>query len=74
MGNPVLPSIHQSIHTMKNLLLILGIISLGFFSACGGGHDHECCGECGGDDAECCGEGGECCKGGDDAKEAEASE
>ena len=60
MGNPVLPSIHQSIHTMKNLLLILGIISLGFFSACGGGHDHECCGEC--------------CKGGDDAKEAEASE
>ena len=54
---------------------MLGIISLGFFSACGGGHgDHDCCGKCGGDDAECCGEGGECCKGGDDAKDAEASE
>ena len=75
MGQPVLVTKFKSKYTMKNLLLILGIISLGFFSACGGGHgDHDCCGECGGDDAECCGEGGECCKGGDDAKEAEASE
>ena len=56
---------------MKNLLLILGIISIGFFSACGGGHD--CCGECGGEEAECCGKcGGD--KADDDAKEGEASE
>jgi hypothetical protein len=57
---------------MKNLLLILGIISLGFFSACGGGHDHDCCGECSEDKAECCGKcGGDKA---DDAKEGEASE
>ena len=74
MRQLVLVTKYQSKYTMKNLLLILGIISLGFFSACGGGHDHDCCGKCGGDDAECCGEGGECCKGGDDAKEGEASE
>ena len=75
MRQLVLVTKFKSKYTMKNLLLILGIISLGFFSACGGGHgDHDCCGKCGGDDAECCGEGGECCKGGDDAKEAEASE
>ena len=59
---------------MKYLLSILGIISIGLFASCGGASEAECCGECGGDDAECCGEGGECCKGGDDAKEAEASE
>ena len=57
---------------MKNLLLILGIVSLGFFSACGGGHDHDCCGECSEDKAECCGKcGGDKA---DDAKEGEASE
>jgi hypothetical protein len=57
---------------MKNLLLILGIISFGFFSACGGGHDHDCCGECSEDKAECCGKcGGDKA---DDAKEGEASE
>jgi len=57
---------------MKNLLLILGIISLGFFSACGGGHDHDCCGECSEDKAECCGKcGGDKA---DDDKEGEASE
>ena len=55
---------------MKNLLLTLGVFSLFFFSSCGGGHDHDCCGECGGDKdgegkSECCGEGGECCKSGD---------
>jgi len=63
---------------MKNILLTLGVFSLFFFSSCGGGHDHDCCGECGGEKAECCGkcggdkdgekkseccgEGGECCK------------
>ena len=62
----------KSKYTMKNLLLILGIISLGFFSACGGGHDHDCCGECSEDKAECCGKcGGDKA---DDAKEGEASE
>jgi hypothetical protein len=58
----------KSKYTMKNLLLILGIISLGFFSACGGGHDHDCCGECGGEEAECC---GKC--GGDKADEGNGS-
>jgi hypothetical protein len=55
---------------MKNLLLILGIISLGFFSSCGGGaHDHEdCCGECGGE-SECCGKcGGDKAAEGNDSK------
>ena len=58
----------KSKYTMKNLLLILGIISLGFFSACGGGHDHDCCGECSEDKAECC---GKC--GGDKADEGNGS-
>jgi len=44
---------------MKNLLLILGVFSLFFFSSCGGEHGHDCCGECGGDEkAECCGKCG----------------
>jgi hypothetical protein len=71
MRQPVLVTKFKSKYTMKNLLLILGIISLGFFSACGGGHD--CCGECGGEEAECCGKcGGD--KADDDAKEGEPSE
>ena len=73
MRQPVLVTKFKSKYTMKNLLLILGIISLGFFSACGGGHDHDCCGECSEDKAECCGKcGGD--KADDDAKEGEASE
>ena len=72
MRQPVLVTKYQSNYTMKNLLLILGIISLGFFSACGGGHDHDCCGECSEEKAECCGKcGGDKA---DDAKESEASE
>ena len=73
MRQLVLVTKFKSKYTMKNLLLILGIISLGFFSACGGGHDHDCCGECSEDKAECCGKcGGD--KADDDAKEGEASE
>jgi len=54
---------------MKSLLLILGVLSIGLFSSCGGGsHDHDCCGECGGE-SECC---GKC--GGDKAEEGNASE
>jgi len=35
---------------MKNLLFILGILSIGLFASCGGGAaDADCCGECGGD-------------------------
>jgi hypothetical protein len=72
MGHPVLVTKFKSKYTMKNLLLILGIISLGFFSACGGGHDHDCCGECSENKAECCGKcGGDKA---DDAKKGEASE
>ncbi len=42
---------------MKYILSLLTVLSMLFFSSCGGeGHDHE------GGDAECCGEGGECCK------------
>ena len=43
---------------MKNLLLILGVLSIGLFSSCGGGaeeaHDHA--------DEECCSDTGTCCK------------
>jgi hypothetical protein len=68
MGQPVLVTKYKSKYNMKNLLLILGIVSLGFFSACGGGHDHDCCGECSEDKAECC---GKC--GGDKADEGNGS-
>ena len=72
MRQPVSVTKFEAKYTMKNLLLILGIVSLGFFSACGGGHDHDCCGECSEDKAECCGKcGGDKA---DDAKEGEASE
>ena len=42
---------------MKYILSLLTVLSMLFFTSCGGGegHDHE-------GDAECCGEGGECCK------------
>lgn len=44
---------------MKYILSLLTVLSMLFFSSCGGGEeahsDHEA-GE------ECCGEGGECCK------------
>jgi hypothetical protein len=42
---------------MKFLLSLLTVLSMIFFSSCGGGDDHDHEG-----DAECCGEGGECCK------------
>jgi len=68
MRQPVLVTKLKSKYNMKNLLLILGIFSLGFFSACGGGHDHDCCGECSEDKTECC---GKC--GGDKADEGNGS-
>ena len=37
---------------MKNLLFILGLLSIGLFASCGGGAA----------EAECCGADGECCK------------
>jgi hypothetical protein len=76
----LLPTTNHISNHMKNLLLTLGVFSLFFFSSCGGGHNHDCCGECGGESeccgkcggdkdgekkSECCGEGGECCKSGD---------
>ena len=50
---------------MKYILSLLTVLSMLFFSSCGGGesHEHEA-GE------ECCGEGGECCK----TEEGNASE
>ena len=55
---------------MKNLLLILGVFSIGLFSSCGGGaeeaHDHA--------DGECCSDTGTCCKTDDGAAEEEAAE
>ena len=43
---------------MKYILSLLTVLSMLFFTSCGGGgdaHDHN-------GSAECCGEGGECCK------------
>ena len=50
---------------MKFLLSLLTVLSMLFFSSCGGGeHAHE-------EGEECCGEGGECCK--DASTESEES-
>lgn len=48
---------------MKNLLFILGLLSIGLFASCGGGAE-----------AECCGADGECCKEGEHSHEGDASE
>ncbi len=49
---------------MKNLLFILGLLSIGLFASCGGGAS----------EAECCGADGECCKEGDHSHEGDAPE
>jgi hypothetical protein len=49
---------------MKNLLFILGLLSIGLFASCGGGAA----------EAECCGADGECCKEGAHDHEGNASE
>ena len=50
-------------YIMKNLLFILGLLSIGFFAT-----------SCGSAEAECCGPDGECCSEEHDHGEEEAAE